>query len=83
MTWSELFSNWLTQSSWPCPVIALLVRLESSPGIGLLIPGLILLPAMGSLSVHGLMDFQDLFVCALLGAMIADQHRILAGPLGL
>ena len=82
MTLSELFSNWLTQSPWPCPTIALLVCLESSPVIGLLIPGLILLPALGSLSAHGLFDFWELFVCALLGIVIADSIGYWLGRLG-
>jgi len=82
MTWYELFSNWLAQSPWPCPAIALLVCLESSPVIGLLIPGLILLPALGSLSGHGLVDFQDLFVCAMLGVVIADSIGYWLGRLG-
>ncbi len=82
MTLYELFSNWLTQSPWPCAVFALLVCLESSPVIGLLIPGLILLPALGSLSGHGLIDFWDLFMCALFGALIADSIGYWLGRLG-
>jgi len=82
MTLSELFNNWLTQSPWPCPTIALLVCLESSPVIGLLIPGLILLPALGSLSAHGLLDFRHLLVCAMIGVVFSDSIGYWLGRLG-
>jgi len=41
-------TGWLTDSHWPCIIIAILVFLGSSLVIGLFIPGILLLPALGS-----------------------------------
>ena len=82
MTLYQAFSDWLLHSPWPCPAIALLVCLESSPVVGLLVPGFILIPAIGSLSAHGLLDFRDLLACALVGALCADSLGYWLGKLG-
>jgi len=65
------FASWLTDSHWPCVVIALLVFLESSPVIGLFIPGVLLLPAIGALSGSNLLEFEKIFLCCLMGALAA------------
>jgi undecaprenyl-diphosphatase len=69
----DSFLFWLTHSPWPCPTIALLIFLESSPLIGLLIPGIILVPAIGTISGHGLLDFWQIFFCAATGAFVIDS----------
>ena len=69
----DIFIDWLSNSPWPCPTIALLIFLESSPLVGLLIPGIILVPAIGTLSGHGLIGFWQVFGCAALGAFAIDS----------
>ncbi len=76
------FAFWLSHSPWPCPSIALLIFLESSPLIGLFIPGVILLPAIGSISGQGLLDFQQLLACAFIGAMLIDSLGYWIGRTG-
>ncbi len=82
MTPHPAIGDWLLHSPWPCPAIALLVSLESSPVLGLLIPGFILIPAIGSLSAQGLLDFRHVLACALAGALCADSLGYWLGRLG-
>ncbi|TCK19209.1 membrane protein DedA with SNARE-associated domain [Thiogranum longum] len=78
----DSFVNWLTNSPWPCPTIAFLIFLESSPVIGLLLPGVILVPVIGSLSGHGLIDFWQVLFCAMTGAVLTDSIGYWLGRLG-
>ncbi len=82
MTVLDAFSQWVTESPWPCPTIVLLVFLESSPVIGMLVPGILLLPVLGSLSGQRLMSFSELLACAAAGAMLADSLGYWLGRLG-
>ncbi|HEB56093.1 MAG TPA: DedA family protein [Gammaproteobacteria bacterium] len=76
------FSAWLTGSHWPCIIIAVLVFLESSPVIGLFIPGVLLLPAIGALSGSNLLEFEKIYLCCLMGALAADSLGYALGRLG-
>ena len=76
------FASWLTDSHWPCVVIALLVFLESSPVVGLFIPGVLLLPAIGALSGSNMLEFEKIFLCCLTGALAADSLGYGLGRLG-
>ncbi len=78
----DTFLYWLTHSPWPCPTIALLIFLESSPLIGLLIPGILLVPAIGAISGQGLLDFWQVFFCAASGAFVIDSIGYWLGRTG-
>lgn len=82
MDFYRTLSDWLQHSPWPCPAIALLIFLESSPVVGLLIPGFLLIPALGSLSGQGLANFWTLLACSMVGAMLADSLGYWLGRLG-
>jgi len=69
----DSFINALSHSSWPCLAIAVLVFIESSPLLGLFVPGVLLIPAIGSLSGQGLLNFWQVFFCAFGGAMAIDS----------
>jgi len=76
------FASWLTDSHWPCIVIIILVFLESSPVVGLFIPGVLLLPAIGALSGSNMLEFEKIFLCCLAGALMADSLGYTLGRLG-
>ncbi|NOZ37965.1 MAG: hypothetical protein GXP11_07855 [Gammaproteobacteria bacterium] len=78
----DQFASWLTGSHWPCIIIAMLVFLESSPVIGLFIPGVLLLPAIGALSGSNLLGFGEIYLCCLMGALAADSLGYGLGRLG-
>ncbi len=76
------FASWLTDSHWSCIIIAMLVFLESSPVIGLFIPGVLLLPAIGALSGSDILEFEKIYLCCLVGALAADSLGYGLGRLG-
>lgn len=76
------FIEWLVNSPWPCVTIALLVGLECSPVVGIVIPGIVLLPAIGSLSGQGIFSFWHVLICAAIGALCADSFGYWLGRVG-
>ena len=82
MSFTDTFVYWLTHSHWPCVTVAMLLFLKSSP-LGSLVPGVILLPAIGSLSAHEQVGFWYLMSCAMSGAMLADSLGYWLGRLRL
>ena len=68
---------------WGAAGIVLLMMLESSPIVGLFIPGVFVMVGLGSLSGTGAIGFTECVLAASLGALLGDSIGYWLGYLGL
>ena len=63
-------------------ILVVLMLLESSPVIGLLIPGTFILPVLGAMSASTGDSFWYLYICVVMGAFAGDMLGFWLGRLG-